>query len=74
MDAIHTTINKELCNEIFKSKKILAIVGIIVGIIIDLIPAASHVRIIAPKLCGSSKWSNITTILSLYISSTLAYS
>ena len=37
MDAIHTTINKELCNEIFKSKKILAIVGIIVGAISSII-------------------------------------
>ena len=31
------------------------------GMMIESTPKASHDLIIAPKLCGSSRWSNITT-------------
>ncbi len=43
MEPIHTTINKELCNEIFKSKKIVAIICIIVGAISTAIAFVLHV-------------------------------
>lgn len=33
MESIHTTINKELCIEIFKTKRILSIISIIIGLI-----------------------------------------
>ena len=54
-DLIPESIN--YINKTFKIVPTLLIIGIFIslGIIIFLTPLASQVRIIAPKLCGSSK-------------------